>query len=70
MANIQTINTEAWYIRINYHDGDVLDQRVMTEGVARERAKNGSRTLKADIDVCHGAAVIATYRDGLEVAAE
>ena len=67
MAQINTIQTEGWAIRINYWDGDVLDHGIPTENLARARAKSGSNELKADIDVCHGANVIATYRNGQEI---
>ena len=56
--------TEGWFIRINYHDGDVLDQKQHTEALAVLAAMRTSLDLKATVDVCHGADVIASYRDG------
>lgn len=59
--------TEQWFTRINYWDGDVLDQQYASEALARAAAIEGSRNLKADIDVCHGANVLAVYRAGREI---
>ena len=67
MSQINTIQTDGWFIRINYWDGDVLDRKMRGEKSAHESARTGSLDLKADIDVCHGVDVLATYRNGHEV---
>ena len=68
MAALNLTQTDGWFIRINYWDGDVLDQNMPVENVARGRARVASMSLKADVDVCHGASVVATYRNGAEMA--
>lgn len=66
--SINTIETEGWSTRINYWDGDVLDRKYPGEQSARKAAAEGSLNLRADIDVCHGATVVATYKRGKEAA--
>lgn len=60
-------NTSGWFTRINYWDGDTLDRNHNNEAVARAAAIEGSRNLRADVDVCHGATVVETYRAGKPV---
>ncbi len=60
---IQTTNTERSFIRINYWDGDVLDRK-LPANIAHSEARKASEDLKADVDVCVGATVLATYRNG------
>jgi hypothetical protein len=62
MTDITT--TDGWFIRMNYDNGDVLDRQMRGEASACEAARTGSLEIKAEIDVCHGATVVATYRDG------
>ena len=63
----QLTHTDGWFVRINYWDGDVLDQNQSNEAIARHSAREASRNLKADVDVCRGATVVACYRNGAEV---
>jgi hypothetical protein len=60
------IETEGYSIRINYYDGDVLDQAVPNEAIGRSRARLASEELRAIVDLAHGATVLASYRDGQE----
>jgi hypothetical protein len=66
---IDTTNSERWFIRINYWDGDVLDRNHRNESIARKEAARVSCEVRADVDVCHGADVLATFRAGQEVSA-
>ena len=59
--------TEGFFIRINYDDGDVLDQKQPSGALAHRAAASASLNLKASVDVCYGADVKASYRDGVEV---
>ncbi len=67
MAIYNLTTTEGWSTRINYWDGDVLDHNRASEKIAREAAQQASSEIKADVDICHGAIVVATYRLGREV---
>ncbi len=67
MSQINTLQTEGYFIRINYWDQDVSDRQMSSETQARHGAEQASNELKADADVCKGATVLATYRNGKEI---
>jgi hypothetical protein len=72
MSTLNLTNTEGYFIRINFDDGDSLDQthvaatglRIRSEDRARKEAAAASRSLRATVDACKGATVLAEYRHG------
>lgn len=64
-------NTEGYFVRINYDDGDVRDslytatgRRIRAEGRCLTEAMEASKGLRAEVDACKGATVLATFRAG------
>jgi len=67
MSQLNLTQTDGVFIRINYWDGDVRDRKISNTQKAHAAAKEASLEIKADIDVCRGATVLATYRNGIAV---
>jgi hypothetical protein len=64
MSQINTIETTAWKVRINYDDGDVKDIKMRGDPSANAEARDASLTLRATCDVIHGSTTTASYRNG------
>ncbi len=63
MAIQLTNNTEGCFLRIKYWDGYVLDRNTPLN-IAHAEASRESANREADVDICVGATVLATYRNG------
>ena len=76
MSTYNLTQTEGYFVRANYDDGDVFDRAgyadtaraIKSEAGCRAEAIEASKQLRATVDACKGATVIASFRGGKEIA--